>query len=37
LLDNTTIKPPTLIIVGKVVSLHKKLAWFGSAKTVGES
>ena len=37
LLENTTIKPPTLIIVGKVVSLHKKLAWFGSAKTVGES
>ena len=37
LLDNTTIKPPTLIIVGEVVGLHKKLAWFGSANTVGES
>jgi uroporphyrin-III C-methyltransferase/precorrin-2 dehydrogenase/sirohydrochlorin ferrochelatase len=36
LLDNATIKPPTLIIVGKVVALHKKLAWFGGAKTVGE-
>ena len=23
-----TIKPPTLIIVGEVVSLHKKLAWY---------
>ena len=37
LLDSTTIKPPTLIIVGEVVGLHKKLAWFGSANTVGES
>jgi len=37
LVDKTTIKPPTLIIVGDVVSLHKKLAWFGGAKTVGES
>ena len=37
LLASTTIKPPTLIIVGEVVSLHKKLSWFGSAKTVGES
>jgi uroporphyrin-III C-methyltransferase/precorrin-2 dehydrogenase/sirohydrochlorin ferrochelatase len=24
-----TLKPPTLIIVGGVVSLHKKLNWFG--------
>ena len=23
------IKPPALIIVGSVVSLHKKLNWFG--------
>ncbi|MDT8384581.1 MAG: siroheme synthase CysG [Gammaproteobacteria bacterium] len=37
LMDATTIKPPTLIIVGKVVALHKKLAWFGGAKSVGES
>ncbi len=37
LLDNTTIKPPTLIIVGEVVTLHKKLTWFGGARTVGES
>ncbi len=36
-IENSTIKPPTLIIVGDVVTLHKKLAWFGSAKTVGES
>lgn len=37
LVDKTSIKPPTLIIVGDVVTLHKKLAWFGGAKTVGES
>lgn len=37
LLEKTTIKPPTLIIVGDVVNLHKKLSWFGSAKTVGDS
>lgn len=37
LLDNTTIKPPTLIIVGEVVTLQQKLSWFGGAKTVGES
>lgn len=37
LLENTTIKPPTLIIIGDVVTLHKKLSWFGSAKTVGDS
>ncbi len=34
-LDATTIKPPTLIIVGHVVSLHEKLSWFGAASTVG--
>ena len=28
LVEQTTIKPPTLIIVGEVVSLHEKLAWF---------
>jgi uroporphyrin-III C-methyltransferase/precorrin-2 dehydrogenase/sirohydrochlorin ferrochelatase len=37
IVDKTTVKPPTLIIVGDVVTLHKKLAWFGGAKTVGES
>ena len=37
LVDKTTIKPPTLIIVGDVVSLHEKLAWFGGAETVGEA
>lgn len=26
--DRTDIKPPTLIIVGEVVKLHEKLAWF---------
>lgn len=36
LVDQTDIKPPTLIIVGDVVTLHEKLAWFGSAETVGE-
>jgi siroheme synthase len=29
--EQTTIKPPTLIIVGDVVSLHKKLAWFNTS------
>ncbi|NOZ52865.1 MAG: uroporphyrinogen-III C-methyltransferase [Gammaproteobacteria bacterium] len=28
LIDANEIKPPTLIIVGEVVALHKKLAWF---------
>lgn len=37
LVNKTTIKPPTLIIVGDVVKLQKKLAWFGGAKTVGDS
>jgi len=29
--DTITLKPPTLIIVGGVVSLHKKLNWFGNS------
>jgi uroporphyrin-III C-methyltransferase/precorrin-2 dehydrogenase/sirohydrochlorin ferrochelatase len=37
LVDSTEIKPPTLIIVGDVVTLHEKLSWFGSAESVGES
>lgn len=37
LVDKTDIKPPTLIIVGDVVTLHEKLSWFGSAETLGES
>ncbi len=36
LLETANIKPPTLIIVGEVVTLHEKLSWFGSAETVGE-
>ena len=28
IIDQNTIKPPTLIIVGDVVQLHDKLAWF---------
>ena len=28
LVDSSDIKPPTLIVVGEVVGLHKKLAWF---------
>ena len=36
LVDQTQIKPPTLIIVGDVVTLHEKLSWFGSAETLGE-
>jgi uroporphyrin-III C-methyltransferase/precorrin-2 dehydrogenase/sirohydrochlorin ferrochelatase len=27
-----TLKPPTIIIVGQVVSLHSKLSWFGRDK-----
>jgi uroporphyrin-III C-methyltransferase/precorrin-2 dehydrogenase/sirohydrochlorin ferrochelatase len=27
--DRHTVKPPTIIIVGEVVSLHSKLSWFG--------
>jgi uroporphyrin-III C-methyltransferase/precorrin-2 dehydrogenase/sirohydrochlorin ferrochelatase len=28
IIDQNTIKPPTLIIVGEVVQLHNKLSWF---------
>lgn len=31
LVDHQDIKPPTLIIVGEVVKLHEKLAWFEPA------
>lgn len=34
--DTASLKPPTLIIVGGVVSLHKKLNWFGD-KSLDES
>ncbi|MBN8414340.1 uroporphyrinogen-III C-methyltransferase [Halomonas denitrificans] len=30
--DRDIIRPPTLIIVGSVVSLHKQLAWFDNAQ-----
>lgn len=30
--EKTTIKPPTIIIVGEVVTLHDKLAWFEPAQ-----
>jgi uroporphyrin-III C-methyltransferase/precorrin-2 dehydrogenase/sirohydrochlorin ferrochelatase len=30
--EKTTIKPPTLIIVGEVVKLHEKLSWFNKGK-----
>ncbi len=36
IIETTEIKPPTLIIIGDVVRLHKKLAWFGGAESVGE-
>jgi uroporphyrin-III C-methyltransferase/precorrin-2 dehydrogenase/sirohydrochlorin ferrochelatase len=36
LVDKTRIKPPTLIIVGEVVSLHEKLSWFSGAANVGD-
>lgn len=29
LTERVELKPPTIIIVGEVVSLHKKLSWFG--------
>jgi uroporphyrin-III C-methyltransferase/precorrin-2 dehydrogenase/sirohydrochlorin ferrochelatase len=32
MVKHETIKPPTLIIIGSVVSLHKKLNWFASEK-----
>lgn len=31
--ETSTLKPPTLIIVGGVVSLHKQLHWFGNNDT----
>ena len=32
------VKPPSMIIIGEVVSLHEKLAWFTpSEKTIGKS
>ncbi len=36
LVDKTTIKPPTLIIVGDVVKLQKKLSWFSGAERIAE-
>ena len=33
--EGATIKPPTLIIVGEVVQLHEKLAWFEPKKDAG--
>jgi uroporphyrin-III C-methyltransferase/precorrin-2 dehydrogenase/sirohydrochlorin ferrochelatase len=32
IIDQNIIKPPTLIIVGEVVQLHNKLAWFAPAQ-----
>ncbi len=32
LADREQLKPPTIIIVGEVVSLHEKLSWFGMKK-----
>ena len=29
LAEREQLKPPTIIIVGEVVSLHDKLSWFG--------
>jgi uroporphyrin-III C-methyltransferase/precorrin-2 dehydrogenase/sirohydrochlorin ferrochelatase len=29
LAERVELKPPTIIIVGEVVSLHEKLSWFG--------
>ncbi|MCF6209646.1 MAG: siroheme synthase CysG [Gammaproteobacteria bacterium] len=37
IIETTEVKPPTLIIIGDVVRLHKKLSWFGGAKGVGEA
>ena len=31
LVEHKDVKPPTLIIVGEVVKLHEKLAWFEPA------
>jgi uroporphyrin-III C-methyltransferase/precorrin-2 dehydrogenase/sirohydrochlorin ferrochelatase len=30
LAERENLKPPTIIIVGEVVSLHEKLSWFGT-------
>ena len=30
------LRPPTLIIVGKVVTLHERLAWFVEQVTAGD-
>jgi len=35
IVEQSDIQPPTLIIVGEVVELHKKLSWFGAASNVG--
>ena len=37
LAENAKMKPPTLIIVGEVVKLHDKLAWFKPQPVEGES
>jgi len=34
LMESTEIKPPTIIIVGEVVNLHKTLAWFEPQQTI---
>lgn len=36
IIEGTTIKPPTLIIVGDVVRLHERLNWFTSDEEAGE-
>lgn len=36
LVEGATIKPPTLIIVGEVVRLHDKLAWFDPEAGIGQ-
>jgi len=33
IIDSNTIKPPTLIIVGEVVQLHNKLAWYSPVES----
>ncbi|WP_455375086.1 siroheme synthase CysG [Kaarinaea lacus] len=33
IIDKSTIKPPTLIIVGDVVQLHNKLAWYSPVES----
>jgi len=34
IVESTEIKPPTIIIVGEVVTLHKKLAWFDPIQNI---